>query len=60
MKSNKPFKRKKRVKKLYEVYFNNKPSTNFDRISATSKAEAEKYMKKRYPNDKVTGSKLKG
>ncbi len=55
---SKPFKRKGRLEKLYEVYFNNDPEKQFDRISATSKSEAEKLMKKRYPKDKVTGSKL--
>lgn len=53
------FKRKGKLTKLYEVYFNNNKN-NFDRISATSKKEAEAKMKKFYPNDKVTGSKLIG
>jgi hypothetical protein len=44
--------------KLYEVYFNNNPKQQFDRISATSKKEAEEKMRKMYPKDKVTGSKL--
>lgn len=52
------FKRKsKKLLKLYEVYFNGSKN-QFDRISATSKKEAEMKMKKRYPKDKVTGSKL--
>lgn len=53
------FKRKGKLKKLYEVYFNNNPR-NFDRVSATSKKEAEEKMKKFYPKDKVTGSILIG
>ena len=57
--SKKPFKRKGKITKLYEVYFNN-DKRNFDRISATSKIEAEKKMRKFYPNQKVTGSKLIG
>lgn len=51
------FKRKGKLSKLYEVYFNNKKS-NFDRISAFSKEEAEAKMQKLYPKDKVTGSML--
>ena len=35
-------------------------SKGFDRVSATSKKEAEDKMKKFYPKDKVTGSKLIG
>jgi hypothetical protein len=53
------FKRKGKMKKLYEVYFNGSKK-NFDRVSATSKKEAEQTMKSFYPNDKVTGSKLIG
>ena len=53
------FKRKGKLTKLYEVYFNNSKS-NFDRVSATSKKEAEMKMRKLYPKDKVTGSKLLG
>ena len=53
------FKRKGKLTRLYEVYFNNSKN-NFDRISATSKKEAEDKMKKHYPKDKVTGSKLLG
>lgn len=53
------FKRKGKLTKLYEVYFNG-TERNFDRVSATSKKEAELKMKKFYPNDKVTGSKLIG
>lgn len=53
------FKRKGKLKKLYEVYFNNSVR-QFDRVSATSKKEAEEKMKKFYPNHKVTGSKLIG
>lgn len=53
------FKRKNKLTKLYEVYFNGSEK-NFDRVSAFSKEEAEKKMKKFYPNDKVTGSKLIG
>jgi len=51
------FKRKGRLKKLYEVYFNNRKN-NFDRVYATSKKEAEEKIKKLYPKDKVTGIKL--
>lgn len=53
------FKRKGKLKKLYEVYFNHN-ERNFDRVSATSKKEAEDKMRKFYPKDKVTGSKLIG
>ena len=50
----------KKTKKLYEVYFNNDPKRDFDRIAAYSKKDAESRMKKFYPNKKVTGSKLLG
>ncbi|MDD3686743.1 MAG: hypothetical protein PHE56_08250 [Bacteroidales bacterium] len=52
------FKRKSPLEKLYEVYFNNDPERSFDRVGAKSKEEAGKKMQRRYPNDKVTGSKL--
>lgn len=55
----KGFKRKGKLPKLYEVYFNGS-KMNFDRVSAFSKVEAEMKMKKFYPKDKVTGSKLIG
>ncbi|MEI7677742.1 MAG: hypothetical protein WCJ03_13280, partial [Bacteroidales bacterium] len=58
-KTAKQFQRKGKLKKLYEVYFNGRKS-NFDRVSATSKKEAEAKMAKLYPNDKVTGSILIG
>jgi hypothetical protein len=55
----KKFKRKTKLKKLYEVYFNNN-KRNFDRVSATSKKEAMEKMAKFYPNWKVTGAILLG
>lgn len=54
-----PFKRKGKLTKPYEVYFNNSENY-FDRVSATSKKETEDKMKKFYPKYKVTGSKLIG
>lgn len=53
------FKRKGKLERLYEVYFNGSKQ-NFDRVSASSKKEAAEKMKKFYPNDKVTGVKLIG
>jgi hypothetical protein len=47
------------INKLYEVYFNNSKN-NFDRVSATSKKEAESKMRKMYPIEKVTSSRLIG
>ncbi|WP_299833778.1 hypothetical protein [uncultured Tenacibaculum sp.] len=53
------FKRKGKLTRLYEVYFNNN-KRQFDRVSARTKKEAEAKMKKYYPQHKVTGSKLIG
>ena len=50
----------KKKKKLYEVYFNNNPSQQFDRISAYSMKEAKQFMREFYPKMKVTGAKLLG
>lgn len=50
---------KSKKTRLYEVYFNNN-KRHFDRISATSKKEAEAKMREFYPGQKVTGSILIG
>lgn len=51
------FKRKIGNIKLYEVYFNNEPEKQFDRISAYSAKEAKEKIQKIYPKDKITGIK---